>query len=197
MVGIWVVYPDGYDAAKPIPTLLTFPPGGQDLVMVDYSFNWWVQVALERGWLVIGAAAPLGRHFPWDGRAVLGPLIDALLARFPVESGKFHLAGIHTGGTSALAAALDHPGKFRSLTMIGGTAPLPEDTANVARLRSIPITIYTGEFDEGRRTVTAVRDALTRAGIPLHFEVVPGVRDEHNQLKGDAAAPLFDRMLAP
>ena len=57
---VWVIYPDEYDPAKPTPTLLTFPPGGQDLVMVDYSFNWWGREAIKRGWLLLGSVFAAG-----------------------------------------------------------------------------------------------------------------------------------------
>lgn len=196
LLNVWVVFPDGYDPANPIPTLLAFPPGAQDLSMVDAGFYWWVPVAMDRGWLVIGPAAPWGKTFGRQARPLIGPLLDELLSRFPIEGGKFHLAGISNGGISAFAAALDFPDRFRSLTVLAGMPPREEDHAALSALRGIPVNMLVGQHDEGfLAPMTRTRDALIAAGIPPHFQVVPRAPHTLYEFQGGAAAPLFDLMV--
>lgn len=195
-LNIWLVFPDGYDPAKPVPTLLAFPPGAQDLSMVDAGFYWWAPVAIERGWLLIGPAAPWGKTFGREARPLIGPLLDELLARFPVADGKFHLAGISNGGVSAFAAALDFPDRFRSLTVLAGMPPRETDYAALSALRGMPVNMLVGQYDEGfLAPMTRTRDALIAAGISPHFQVVPRAPHTLYEFQGDAAAPLFDLMV--
>lgn len=192
---VWVIYPDEYDPAKPTPTLLTFPPGGQDLVMVDYSFNWWGREAIKRGWLLLGAAAPPAAQWPYLARDLLGFLMQSLLERYNVEGGKFHLAGFHTGGTSVFAAALGYPELVRSMTAIPGMLPAKEDAALLGRLKGIPVTMFVGETDtQFVGPMRALQEQLTKAGATSTLEVIPSAGQELTVFRDAGAAVLFDRM---
>ena len=195
MVPVWVVYPDDYDPAKPVTTLLAFPPGDQTLEMVDVNFNWFVPQALDRGWLTIGPAAPTGFGFARQGRPLLGPLIDELLKRFPVADGKFHLAGQSNGGNTAFAAALDFPDGFRSITVIPGSPPDAAENANVDRLKGIGVHMFVGEQDlPYLERMNVTREALRAAGIPSDLTIIPGSGHVINFLRGANARMMFDAM---
>src|SRR5262245_29624619 len=59
-----VVLPPGYDASRAYPTILAFPPGGQDMRLVDGSLarNYRPE-AERRGYIVVIPAAPDGQYF--------------------------------------------------------------------------------------------------------------------------------------
>ncbi len=195
LVPVWVVYPDGYDATKPTVALLAFPPGAQDLSMVDANFNWFVPEAMKRNWLVIGPTAPEGRGFARLGRDLIGPLLDELLKRFPVADGKFHLGGQSNGGNSAFAAALDFPERFRSITVLAGAPPDAAENDNVGRLKGMPVNMFVGEYDDGYLPrMTATREALRAAGVWTNFTIVPGSGHVLNDLRGRNAQFIFAGM---
>lgn len=195
VLDVWVIYPDGYDPTKPIPAVLALPPGTQDLSMVDANFSWWAPEALRRGWLTIGPAAPEGQSFALTSRPLLGPLLDALLKRFNVAGGKFHVAGQSNGGNSGFALALDHPDKVRSLTVLAGYPPEGAAHADLGKLTHLPINMFVGEFDtQYMAPMTATRDALRAAGARPRFWVVPQTGHVLNQFKREGAYPLFALM---
>src|SRR5579871_6391356 len=59
-----VVLPNTYDPAKSYPAVLAFPPGGQDMEMVDATLNGNYRAEAERrGYIVVEPAAPDGVLF--------------------------------------------------------------------------------------------------------------------------------------
>jgi len=59
-----VVLPPGFDQAKTYPAVLAFPPGGQDMEMVDATLNGNYRAEAEkRGYIVVEPAAPNGVLF--------------------------------------------------------------------------------------------------------------------------------------
>lgn len=190
-----VLTPAGYEAGRAYPTLLAFPPGAQDLEMVDAGLAWWEYEALRRGYVVISPAAPRGVSFRSGSRDLIDPLVQMLVAKYPVAGGKLDLAGVSNGGVSAFAAALDHPERFRSLTVLAGAPPSATELANIGRLDGIAVNMFIGEFDPGfRESMEQTRDAFTAHGHAIHYEVVRNSGHSIFVLQGPGAARVFDRM---
>ena len=69
-----VVLPNGYDASKTYPAVLAFPPGGQDMEMVDATLNGNYRAEAEkRGYIVIEPSAPNGVLFFEGSQKIFPP----------------------------------------------------------------------------------------------------------------------------
>ena len=74
-----VVLPKDYDAEKSYPAVLAFPPGSQDMQMVQVTLMQnWAGEAQRRGYIVVIPAAPAGGLFFEGGeRDEIAPLHGA------------------------------------------------------------------------------------------------------------------------
>ena len=190
-----VVLPKDYDAAKPYPAVLAFPPGGQgpDMVMTTLSRNWQPE-AERRGYLVFIPAAPGGQLFFESGARVFPEFIDRLLAEYKVKGGKFHIAGMSNGGISAFFIAAKYPQYF--LTLTGFPGYLPDATAeSVKALSKICIYMHAGELDTGWASEMQQQSDRFRAeGMKVKFTIEKGEGHVMSTLQGAGAARLFDQI---
>ena len=71
-----VIRPPNFDPAKAYPAILAFPPGSQDMDMVQIGIvtNYRAE-AERRGYIVIEPAAPNGVSFPRGGDRIFPQLI--------------------------------------------------------------------------------------------------------------------------
>lgn len=192
-----VVVPNGYDASRAYPTILTFPPGNQDMPLVDNRLEAnWREEAERRGYVVVSPAAPDGRLFFDDGRRVFPAFIERIFVDYQVKGGKLILAGASNGGLSAFYVASHYPQYFT--TLIGYPGLLREVTpAAVAALRGLCIYMHVGELDAGwRPAMAAEADELRRAGLNVTFSVEPGQHHVIATLDGSGARRLYDEIEA-
>ena len=131
-MGVWVIYPPGFDATKKYPTLLYCQGGPQSALSQFYSFRWNFQLMAAQGYIVV---APNRRGMPgwgsqwneaiskdWGGQAMRDYLsaID-FMAREPfVDTARLGCVGASYGGYSAYMLAGIHGNRFKSFIAHNG-----------------------------------------------------------------------------
>lgn len=164
------------DAARPVPLLLALPPGDQGEAMCRVVVEKYWNALAKAGWAVACPAAPAGRCFePGDEPALIALAAD-VAARVKAENGLVHLAGVSTGGISAVKLAADYPGRFASLTLLPGAADNNFDPEKLKALAKLPALLFVGEKDEeywhaGSRAIVA---AITGQGGKATLRELPG-----------------------
>ena len=189
-----VVLPPNYDPAKTYPAILAFPPGSQDMDMVDATLNGNFRAQAEsRGYIVIEPAAPNGVLFFEGSEKIFPTFLTKILADYHVAQGKFNVAGNSNGGLSAFLIASKYPQYFVSLTGFPGFL----DDANAQQLSALGklcIHMFAGALDSG--WPEAMRDQaakLRAAGYNVTYSLEAGQPHVIRTLTGAGAARLFEQ----
>jgi len=171
-----LVLPVDYDSERVYPALLALPPGAQDARMVAAGLHrYWGRQAAERGWLVVTPVAPDGVSFFQGSERHLPGLLDHIREHYPVEHGRFHLAGNSNGGRGAFRIVLDHPEEFLSLTVLPGYPPAEGDMERLSRLAGMPVRMFVGGEDRGWvQRMEETRKRLEAEGGDVELTVFPG-----------------------
>lgn len=188
-----MVLPNHYDAAKSYPAILAFPPGDQKIDLVDDMIeSTWREQAERRGYIVIEPAAPGGDRFFEKGERIFPAFLEHMLAQHKIENGKFHIAGISAGGTSAFWIAEKYPQYFYSVSALPGSLrePTPE---RMSAFSNMCIYMFVGEHDAARtrEDMQSQADAFKAMGYPVQFAVERGQEHVMVTLTGRGAARLF------
>jgi len=167
-----IVLPPAFDPQRIYPVLVALPPGQQTIDLVTDSLNeYWVEGAMQHGWVVISPAAPGNRFYFKEGEKFISEFLDSVAVRFHPEGGKLHLAGVSNGGLSAFHIAVRHPDKFRSVLTAPGSAG--DDLKKLKRLKSIPVAMFVGEKDGWRPEVELTQVELSRLGGQVQVTILP------------------------
>jgi predicted peptidase len=189
-----VVLPKNFDPAKPYPAVLAFPPGGQDMDMVDatLSQNFRAQ-AEQRGYIVVEPAAPNGTLFFEGGERIFPAFLTKLIGDYKILDNKFHVAGNSNGGLSAFLIASRYPQFFWSVTGFPGF--LDDSTPQqMAALGKLCIHMFAGELDSGWPEAMREQAAKFRSlGYKATFVIEKGQPHVIRTLTGAGAARLFDQ----
>jgi len=189
-----VVLPPNYDLAKAYPAVLAFPPGGQEMDVVNATLaaNYRTE-AEKRGYIVIEPAAPNGTLFFEGGERIFPGFITKILADYKIAGNKFNAAGNSNGGLSAFLIASTYPQYFWSVTGFPGF--LDESTPQrLAALKGLCIHMFVGGSDSG--WPEEMRDQSTKlraSGYNVTFNVEPGQPHIIRTLTGAGAARLYDQ----
>jgi poly(3-hydroxybutyrate) depolymerase len=189
-----VVLPKSFDPAKSYPAVLAFPPGGQDMDMVDatLSQNFRAQ-AEQRGYIVIEPAAPNGTLFFEGGERVFPAFLTKLTADYKILDNKFHAAGNSNGGLSAFLIASKYPQFFWSVTGFPGYLD-PAAPQQMTALGKMCIHMFAGELDSGWPEAMRDQAAQFRSrGYNVTFAMEKGQPHVIRTLTGAGAARLFDQ----
>ena len=126
MMGVWVIYPPGFDSTKKYPTLLYCQGGPQSALSQFYSFRWNFQLMAHQGYIVV---APNRRGMPgwgvkwneaisqdWGGQPMRDYLaaIDEVAQEPYVDQTRLGCVGASYGGYSVFMLAGMHENRFRS-----------------------------------------------------------------------------------
>ena len=192
-----VVLPRQFDPAKSYPAVLAFPPGGQDMDMVDatLSQNFRAQ-AEQRGYIVVEPAAPNGTLFFEGAERVFPAFLTKLTADYKILDNKFHAAGNSNGGLSAFLIASKYPQFFWSVTGFPGFLD-DAKTPQMAALGKMCIHMFAGELDSG--WPEAMRDQAAKfrgLGYNVTFAIEKGQPHVIRTLTGAGASRMFDQFEA-
>jgi pimeloyl-ACP methyl ester carboxylesterase len=189
-----LVLPNGYDATKTYPAILVFGGGPQTMNTIEGALarNFQAQ-AEQRGYIVIGPAAPDGDLFFYDGDRIFPEFLDNLLAAHKIEAGKFHVAGPSNGGIAAMHVAAKFPQYFLSATAYPGYLWQPTE-AKLSKLEGICAFFYVGEHDEYRWHGEMEKEAelLSARGSLAQYHLEKGQPHRIETLAGAGASRLFD-----
>jgi predicted peptidase len=186
-----VVLPDRFDPMKAYPAVLAFPPGGQDMDMVDATLDGnYRREAERRGYIVIEPAAPNGTLFFEGGERIFPAFLTKLLADYKITDNKFNVAGNSNGGLSAFLIASRYPRYFWSVTGFPGF--LDDATPDgLKALGTMCIHMFAGALDSGwPEAMRAQSEKLRAAGYKVTFRIEPGQPHVIRTLTGPGA-PLF------
>ena len=140
-----------------------------------FQFYPWLlaKEATARGFAIAFASNGFGF---WEGRDAagrIGRIVDAVSRETPVDRSRVSLVGLSAGGPGIFGAALEEPGKYRSLVAVSCIFP---DLAAAERLRGARVLILHGTEDP-RASIEGARRAsseLARAGVPVELVEEPG-----------------------
>jgi predicted peptidase len=189
-----LVLPNDYDAAKTYPAVLVFGGGPQTMNTIDGALARNFQAEAEqRGYIVIGPAAPDGDLFFYDGDRIFPEFLDNILAAHKIDGGKFHAAGPSNGGIAAMHVAARFPQYFLSATAFPGYLWQPSE-AKLRKLDGICAYFYVGEHDEYRWHGEMEQEAeyLRSLGSVAQYTEEKGQPHRIETLAGAGADRLFD-----
>jgi pimeloyl-ACP methyl ester carboxylesterase len=149
--------------------------------------------AEQRGYIVIGPAAPDGDLFFYDGDRIFPEFLDNIRAAYKIDGGKFHVAGPSNGGIAAIHVAAKFPEYFLSATAFPGYLWQPTE-AKLRKLEGICTYFYVGEHDEYRWHDEMEREAeyLSSHGSVARYTLEKGQPHRIETLAGTGASRLFD-----
>jgi len=125
-MGVWVVYPPGFDSTKKYPVLLYCQGGPQSALSQFFSFRWNFRLMAAQGYVVV---APNRRGMPgwgtawneqiskdWGGQAMRDYLsaYDAIARQPWADTARAGCVGASYGGYSVFMLAGMHGGRFKS-----------------------------------------------------------------------------------
>jgi len=189
-----LVLPSGYDATKTYPAILVFGGGPQTMNTIEGALARNFQTEAEqRGYIVIGPAAPDGDLFFYDGDRIFPEFLDNIRAAYKIDGGKFHVAGPSNGGIAAMHVAAKFPEYFLSATAFPGYLWQPTE-AKLRKLEGICAYFYVGEHDEYRWHDEMEREAqyLGSHGSIARYSLEKGQPHRIETLAGTGAGRLFD-----
>jgi len=189
-----VVLPAGYDAAKTYPAIIALGGGPQTMNTVDGVLNRNLRAEAEkRGYIVIAPAAPDGELFFESGARIFPEFLQAMLADYKIQDGKFHIAGPSNGGIAAFHVAAANPQYFLSVTAFPGYMWQPTN-AKLMAISKMCVFMYVGENDDYMWHPEMKREAefLRSKGTVARYTVEKGQPHRIETLAGVNASRLFD-----
>jgi len=189
-----VVLPAGYDAAKTYPAIIALGGGPQTMNTVDGVLARNLRAEAEkRGYIVVAPAAPDGELFFESGARIFPEFLQAMLADYKIQDGKFHIAGPSNGGIAAFHVAAANPQYFLSVTAFPGYMWQPTN-AKLMAISKMCVFMYVGENDDYMWHPEMKREAefLRSKGTVARYTVEKGQPHRIETLAGVNASRLFD-----
>lgn len=108
----------------------------------------------------------------WNSAAV-NALLDALIARLPVDVDRIYLTGLSLGGYGTWNIAADRPERFAAIAPVCGAS----DVKRACHLKNVPVWAFHGEQDAvvSLKDDAAMVEAVKACGGDVKFTVYPGV----------------------
>lgn len=174
---VLVIEPDNVEETSTAPRLAILVTGWSNNKFLAESQYWLGNQLINRGWTV---AAPISADSDNSNGNITNQLLPQLYAELQgthrLRNEKPILVGISSGGSAALAAALNHPEAFSGVVAAPGR--LLDDQPPLQNLKGLPIYLRIGEKDDfrwNRRLETMVNE-LHRAGARVDAAIVPDAR---------------------
>ena len=170
----YLFVPDGIDAAKPVPLIVTLHGSGRDgASLVDK----WKSLAQKEHIILAGPDSTNSRQWesPEDGPVLLHDIVEALKAKYPIDGRRVYLFGHSAGAVFALQTAMIESEYFAAVAIHAGA--LPPDRYSLLEFpsRKVPFAIISGTKDPNFpiESVRATRDELKKQGFIVELTEVP------------------------
>lgn len=169
-----IIKPESFDPQRTYPVLVAFPPGEQDRVNVEKGLEmYWSAEAVKRGWVVISPVSAPGSGVMGGSVRLVPELLDQLSAQIKMEEGKVYVAGVSSGGRSALRFAGEHPKRCAAVMTLPGRVDDEQAVMRLDRLKDIPLRMFVGEKDERwKETSERIVKRITTIGGDAHLFVL-------------------------
>jgi len=174
--------PPGFDPDLSYPVLLG--PGDAKKGS-DPGFYWQTDPHI-RDWIIVDA-----RLWEPETARSLDPILDAVMATYNVEGGKFHAVCWSANSAAVFGLITRHAARFHSITGMAGN-PGDVSDADIAALQTVKVQFVVGEND--RHWQGTARDAhakLLAGGVDSVFEIVPNGEHVMTNLIG---APFISKL---
>lgn len=183
----YLVVPEKIGDATTVPLVILLHGSGRNgLSLVEK----WKDLVKKEGIIIVGPDAlnSQGWTIPGDGPDFIRELVDALKAKYPINSRRVYLFGHSAGAGQALYLSLLESEYFAATAVHAGALDSNDDTYIKAAKRKIPIAIFVGTNDNffPLPVVRATRDALNNAGFKSELTEIKG----HTHWYYDRAAEI-------
>ena len=153
------------------PRLAVLISGGTSNTFMARAQFWLGKELIERGWSIAVPIAPDRSGFTGANALLIPDLVTLLQVRHGLGSSKPLLVGISSGGSAALAIAVQNPESY------GGVVATPGrllDELNLKPLHGLPIYLRIGENDDFRwnRHLAVMEKKLRDAGGNVDAAIV-------------------------
>ncbi|QDU85965.1 Alpha/beta hydrolase family protein [Planctomycetes bacterium Pla163] len=145
--------PSGIEPGERAPLVLALhgAGGSQNLFFDGYGDGLAVDLARERGWILVAPQVGfLG--------CPAAEIVDALAAHVPIDTDRVFVVGHSMGAAATIGAAAKTPDRFRAIAALGGGGDATEAVA------AIPVYLAAGASDFGKRGVDALAARLEGFG---------------------------------
>jgi len=184
-VPVLVQLPSRYDSRTDWPLMFAMhggPPGtaAQARSGAERMIRVWADAAEDAGWIVaapaltpsVVAGARTNERLPYElfHPAQARAVIDALRARYRINSDRMVSTGISLGSNYSIAFATAHPDWFSAIVPVSTEGDSRE--LLLRNLKPVPLYILEGSQDKNIRTITgprALRDILTSLNYDVTY----------------------------
>jgi pimeloyl-ACP methyl ester carboxylesterase len=145
--------PSGIEPGARVPLVLALhgAGGSQNLFFDGYGDGLAVDLARERGWILVAPQVGfLG--------CPAAEIVDALAAHVPIDTDRVFVVGHSMGAAATIGAAAKTPDRFRAIAALGGGGDATQAVA------AIPVYLAAGASDFGKRGVDALAARLEGFG---------------------------------
>ncbi len=182
-----VFYPAGYDSTARWPLIVALHGGNANYQ--SFSEHW--QNAANELHAVIAVPAGVFRESQitnsWGSDlATIEPSILELVSSFTkqhlADPSQIYVAGFSQGAQASIELALFRPDVFRGAIAMSGFVdrPIPDSVLQVAHRKGSRIYAITGQYEDPTffHEIDSMHTSCTAAGIPFHWNIVPGMIHE-------------------
>ena len=157
------------------PPLAVLLAGGSNNQFMARAQFWLGKEMVERGWAVAVPISAEGRMYFIENPDLFLGIVEDLHNRHELQPGKALLAGISSGGSSALAIAAERPQRYLGVVATPGRLL---DEQRFQTLEDLPIYLRIGEKDNFRwnNQLGTMVDFLHSAGANVDAAIVPGAK---------------------
>lgn len=170
--------PPADGARAPLVLALHGAGGSENLFFDGYGDGAIARRCRERGWFLV--APRLGML----GGGDLGPLVDALAARFPIDPQRVVVVGHSMGAAAAMSATGRAPERYRAVAALGGGGGVPRKGA-----KAPPFFVGVGARDFALAGAQSLHAGLTANGFMATLGEYPDV--EHLAIVQIALPDVF------
>jgi hypothetical protein len=177
--------PDGFDSENTYPVLI----GPGDGVKGEDAGFYWKTDPHSHGWIIVDAQL-------WEPATEknLAALLDAVLADFKVEGGKFHAVCWSANSAGIFRLVMDHADRFHSITGMAGN-PSGVSKAEIQALQEVKVQFVVGENDTyWQRSGRSAHEKLKAGGVDSVFEIVPDGEHVMNNLVGKGFMEKLEKL---